>query len=255
MLLLLSPAKSLDFSDSMSLGPTSQPALGTEALKVMEVLANKGPQELQKLQSISEKLAKLNFDRNQQWQFPAQEPSRQAVLAFTGDVYKGLAAHEWTEEDMEFAQEHLRILSGLYGLLKPGDLIMPYRLEMGTKISVARSASLYDFWEKPLQALLKQQIKPDTAIVNLASNEYFKAWQKAGLKNKVLKPEFKDKSRGKYKVISFYAKQARGLMAKYIIQHRIKELESLKDFNLGGYYFSAQESTDDTWVFLRDSAQ
>jgi cytoplasmic iron level regulating protein YaaA (DUF328/UPF0246 family) len=252
MITLLSPAKSLDFESNFALGKTTQPLLGQKARQVMKVLATQSPEQLQKLQSISTNLAGQNFHRNQQWQFPAANQSRQAILAFTGDVYQGLEAASWTEEDMDFANKHLRILSGLYGWLKPSDAIMPYRLEMGTKLAVEKHENLYDFWAEPFAQQVAQEIGEKELVLNLASNEYFKVWQKAGLLNEVIKAEFKDKSKGKYKVISFYAKRARGLMARFVIQHRINNADALKEFNLGGYNFKPAESTNQQLVFVRD---
>jgi cytoplasmic iron level regulating protein YaaA (DUF328/UPF0246 family) len=252
MKIILSPAKSLDFESQQVLGAQTQPLLGQQAQNVMTKLAKKSAKSLQKLQSISDNLATLNFERNQQWRFPAEGPSRQAILAFTGDVYQGLQANEFTEEDIDFAAQHLYILSGAYGILRPTDLIMPYRLEMGTKLTVGRAKNLYQYWAKPLGQYLKENLLADEFILNLASKEYFKAWKTSGIKNPVINVDFKDKSRGKYKIISFFAKKARGTMAKFVIQHRINSPNQLKEFNLGGYYYHPQESTENHLVFLRD---
>lgn len=252
MKIILSPAKSLNFESQQAIGAQTQPPLGQQARNVMAKLSKKSTKSLEKLQGISESLASLNFERNQNWQFPAKGLSRQAVLAFTGDVYQGLEAHEFTEEDMDFAAQHLYILSGAYGILKPTDVIMPYRLEMGTKLTVGRAKNLYQYWSKTLAQYLNENLPADEFILNLASKEYFKVWETTGIKNPVINVDFKDKSRGKYKIISFFAKKARGTMAKFVIHHRINSPHKLKEFNLGGYYYHPQESTENHLVFLRD---
>ena len=181
--------------------------------------------------------------------------AKQALLAFKGDVYTGLNAETFTEDDFEFAQQHLRILSGLYGVLRPLDLIQPYRLEMGTKLINDKGKNLYEFWDKkPTQALNKQLTSLDSStVINLASNEYFNAVDKSALKANIITPVFKDYKNGKYKIISFYAKKARGLMSAYIIKNKLQEPSQIKKFNVDGYYFEPQGSTNNEWLFLRDA--
>lgn len=207
------------------------------------------------MQGISAQLASLNYDRNQAWNIEHEEGTRQAALCFKGDVYQGLKADEWAEDDMEYANQHVRILSGLYGILRPSDAILPYRLEMGTSLKVGRRDDLYMFWQDKIKAYFKENIAPETLVVNLASNEYFKAVEKAKVKNKVLDIEFKDFSNGKFKIVSFFAKKARGLMADYIVKNRIDSAEKLKGFDSEGYYFDDKESSEDKYVFLRDKKQ
>ncbi len=204
------------------------------------------------MQSISVPLASLNFQRNQDWNLNHAELTRQAALCFKGDVYLGMEAHNWSENDMEYAEAHLRILSGLYGILRPNDLIKPYRLEMGTRISVGRRKDLYHFWNDRLKKYFLKEIGSDQLIVNLASNEYFNAIKAANVKNPILNLEFKDFSNGSYKVLSFFAKKARGMMADYIITNRIDNPDELKAFNSELYYYDHQNSTTDKFVFLRD---
>jgi cytoplasmic iron level regulating protein YaaA (DUF328/UPF0246 family) len=190
------------------------------------------------------------------WQMPfTKKNAKQALLAFKGDVYTGLNAETFTEDDFEFAQQHLRILSGLYGVLRPLDLIQPYRLEMGTKLTNDKGKNLYEFWDKkPTQALNKQLTSLDSStVINLASNEYFNAIDKSGLKANIITPVFKDYKNGKYKIISFYAKKARGLMSAYIIKNKLQEPSQIKKFNVDGYYFEPQGSTENEWLFLRDA--
>jgi len=204
--------------------------------------------------SISDKLGQLNAERFQTWHTPfTPDNARQAVLAFKGDVYTGLDAESFSSGDFSFAQKHLRILSGLYGLLKPLDLMQPYRLEMGTRFENTRGKDLYAFWGSKITEALNQLLaSDDKVLVNLASNEYFKSVQKKHLDARLVTPQFKDWKNGQYKMISFYAKKARGLMCRYAIQNRITQADDLKGFNLDGYYFSEDQSDNNNWVFLRD---
>lgn len=253
MIALLSPAKTLDFDSDRQLAELSSPMFLDEAEKVNAKLARYSIKKLEELQSISHNLAAENYARNQDWSVEAHtSQGRQAALAFKGDVYQGLEADQWSDEDMVYAQHHLRILSGLYGILRPQDLILPYRLEMGTKMPVGRRKDLYDFWKDKLPRHFKAEFSADEWILNLASKEYFKAAEKAGLKNKVLEVEFKDYSKGKHKVIAFYAKKARGMMADYMIRNRVENPEQLKAFDAAGYYFDPKSSTENNYVFLRD---
>jgi cytoplasmic iron level regulating protein YaaA (DUF328/UPF0246 family) len=214
------------------------------------------PDDLVNLMGVSQKIAELNTQRFMNWQMPfTKKNAKQALLAFKGDVYTGLNAETFTEDDFEFAQQHLRILSGLYGVLRPLDLIQPYRLEMGTKLTNDKGKNLYEFWDKkPTQALNKQLTSLDSStVINLASNEYFNAIDKSGLKANIITPVFKDYKNGKYKIISFYAKKARGLMSAYIIKNKLQEPSQIKKFNVDGYYFEPQGSTENEWLFLRDA--
>ncbi len=253
MLVFLSPAKTLDFESDLSLYQSSTPYFIAEAQKVNAKLRRCSRKKLTELQSISGQLASLNYDRNQSWEMENHEAEgRQAALAFKGDVYVGLKAERWSDGDMAYAAEHLRILSGLYGVLKPNDLILPYRLEMGTKLPVGRRKNLYHFWGDKIKKYFREKDLSQELIVNLASNEYFKAVESAALKNNVLNVEFKDYSGGQFKVLSFFAKKARGLMADYIVRNRINDAEDLKGFNSENYYFDAKTSSQNNYVFLRD---
>lgn len=252
MILFLSPAKTLDFESDLQIGETTKPVFLEHSEKINAKLSKTSRKKLMELQSISAQLASLNYDRNQDWTTDHNDGVRQAVLCFKGDVYVGLKADEWTEKEMSYANDHLRILSGLYGVLKPSDQIMPYRLEMGTSLKVGRRDNLYDFWQDKIKAYFKENISSGELVLNLASNEYFKAVEKAKVKNPVLNVEFKDFSNGQFKVISFFAKKARGLMADYVIRNQINSPQDLKAFDVEGYYFDDKESTDSNYVFLRD---
>jgi cytoplasmic iron level regulating protein YaaA (DUF328/UPF0246 family) len=207
---------------------------------------------------LSDKLASLNVARYQSWVKEHNEANaKQALLAFKGDVYTGLDAESFDEADYQFAQSHLRILSGLYGLLKPMDLMQPYRLEMGTKLQNDAGKNLYSYWGSTITDRLNEELDSNQApvVVNLASNEYFKSVQAKGLNARLISPEFKDLKNGQYKIISFYAKKARGLMTRYAIKNRIENPEELKQFDLEGYAFNASMSEGDKWVFTRDHAE
>ena len=213
------------------------------------------PAQIGSLMSLSDKLAGLNAARYASWH-PDFSPAnaKQALLAFKGDVYTGLAAEDFDAADFDFAQRHLRMLSGLYGVLRPLDLMQPYRLEMGTKLANARGANLYEFWGERISAWLNQDLaeQGDAVLLNLASNEYFGAVKRKALDARIIDTEFKDLKNGQYKIISFYAKKARGLMARYVIKERLTDPEGLKDFDYAGYRFAAEESSADRLVFLRD---
>jgi cytoplasmic iron level regulating protein YaaA (DUF328/UPF0246 family) len=252
MISVISPAKTLDFSSELQIGAKEKPFFLEEAEKVNYKLRGFNAKKLMSLQGISENLAQQNFQRNQDWSAKNIMQGRQAVLAFKGDVYLGLEAENWSEEDMDFAQGKLFILSGLYGMLNPHSSILPYRLEMGTSMGIARKKNLYEYWKKSLSQYFTENIPRDEPIVNLASQEYFKALQTADVPNPILNVEFKDYSKGKYKVISFFAKKARGIMANFIIQHRINATDELKEFNLAGYYLDEEGSDDKNLIFLRD---
>lgn len=255
MIAILSPAKTLDFESDQQLGPVEAPALLDHSAQVMKRLREFSPEQLQKLQSISADLARLNYERNQAWakdHGPAA-PVRQAALAFQGDVYQGLEAPQWSAADMDFARDHLLILSGLYGVLRPHEAIRPYRLEMGTQLPVEKGRQLYDFWQKPLQEYFAQHIPAEEPLINLASKEYFKALEKAAVPNPVLQVQFMDEGKnGQYRVVAFHAKKARGRMAHFMIQNRLDRVEDLREFNLDRYYYAPEASSADTFTFLRD---
>lgn len=256
MLLVISPAKTLDFDTPAKTAIASKPTMLKDSAMLIDRMREFAPDDLVNLMGVSQKIAELNTQRFMNWQMPfTKKNAKQALLAFKGDVYTGLNAETFTEDDFEFAQQHLRILSGLYGVLRPLDLIQPYRLEMGTKLINDKGKNLYEFWnKKPTQALNKQLTSLDSStVINLASNEYFNAVDKSALKANIITPVFKDYKNGKYKIISFYAKKARGLMSAYIIKNKLQEPSQIKKFNVDGYYFEPQGSTNNEWLFLRDA--
>ncbi len=254
MLMIISPAKTLDYESPLATETHTQPDFLDDACELIDQLKTLEPHQVSNLMCISDKLGQLNAERFRTWHTPfTPENARQSVLAFKGDVYTGLDAESFSEDDFSFAQKHLRILSGLYGLLKPLDLMQPYRLEMGTKFENKRGKDLYAFWDRKITDALNQLLADDDKVlINLASNEYFKSVQKKHLDARLITPQFKDWKNGQYKMISFYAKKARGLMCRYAIQNRITNAEDLKGFNLDGYYFSEDQSDNNNWVFLRD---
>lgn len=254
MLIVVSPAKSLYDHCPVQFEPFSQVDFLPEAEKVVSVLKKKKPAQLAGLMGISPKLAELNYQRFQAWEPPfTPENSWQAVLMFNGDVYQGLKAETFTASEFETAQQQLRILSGVYGLLKPLDLIQPYRLEMGTNVSVARKKNLYEFWKTRITGKLNQEFSETgkKVLVNLASNEYFGAIDTKKLKARIITPAFKEHKNGQYQMVSFFAKRARGLMSRFIIQNRISNPEEMKAFDMEGYYFNNELSNGDSWVFTR----
>ena len=255
MLFLISPAKSLDYESPISAElPHTLPVFPQQSLELIGVLREKSPQQLSELMSISDKLADLNATRFHDWHpdFTPQN-ARQAILAFKGDVYTGLQAETLTEDDFDFAQRHLRMLSGLYGVLRPLDLMQPYRLEMGIRLENPRGKDLYQFWGDTITEKLNQalQAQGDDIVINLASDEYFKSVKTQKLQGQLIKPVFLDEKNGKFKVISFYAKKARGLMSRYIIENRLTQPEQLKSFNSEGYFFDAEASEKGELVFKR----
>ncbi|WP_203301613.1 peroxide stress protein YaaA [Marinobacter sediminum] len=256
MLMVISPAKTLDYESPLATESHTQPEFLNHACELIDQLKELEPHQVSNLMSISEKLGQLNAERFQNWHTPfSLENARQASLAFKGDVYTGLAAQSFSEDDFAFAQNHLRMLSGLYGLLRPLDLMQPYRLEMGTKFENSRGKDLYAFWGSILTEELNRLLASDDGVlVNLASNEYFKSIKKKELNARLITPQFKDWKNGQYKMISFYAKKARGLMCRFAIENRITQADDLKGFNLDGYYFSEEQSEGNNWVFLRDQA-
>lgn len=255
MLIVVSPAKNLDYESPLATQTFTQPELLDHSQALIDVCKTLTPADISSLMGVSDKIAGLNAARFGEWATPfSPDNARQAVLAFNGDVYTGLDAASFSTQDFDFAQQHLRILSGLYGLLKPLDLMQAYRLEMGTKLANERGTNLYQFWgeiitDKVNEALAAQG---DQVLVNLASTEYFKSVKKKSLTaERLITPQFKDWKNGQYKMISFFAKKARGLMARYIIQNQITDVEQLKGFDLAGYGFNEELTKGDDFVFTR----
>jgi cytoplasmic iron level regulating protein YaaA (DUF328/UPF0246 family) len=254
MLMVISPAKTLDYESPLATEEYTQPDFLEPARELIDQLKKLEPHQVSNLMSISDKLGQLNTERFSEWSTPfTPANARQAILAFKGDVYTGLGAESFTTSEFQFAQKHLRMLSGLYGVLKPLDLMQPYRLEMGTKFENQRGKDLYAFWGDTITKEVGRLLNEDDGdLVNLASNEYFKAVHKKDLKGCLITPNFKDQKNGQYKIISFYAKKARGLMCRYAIQNGITKAEDLKKFDLDGYYFSPEQSDTNNWIFLRE---
>ncbi|MEJ1223785.1 peroxide stress protein YaaA [Sediminicola sp. 1XM1-17] len=241
MKIVVSPAKSLDFESELPTDKFTQPVFLKEAETLNAVLAKKKPKALSKLMDISDNLAELNWERNQKFSIPfTKENARPAIYAFSGDVYLGMDAYSLPEGKLQDLQDKLRILSGQYGILKPLDLMQPYRLEMGTQLKVGSKKNLYDFWKKQLTAHLNEELVDNELFVNLASNEYFSALDKKALKVPVITPIFKDWKNDKLKVISFFAKKARGSMVRFIVDNNAETLEDIKAFNVDGYAYSEQ---------------
>ncbi|MDW6093702.1 peroxide stress protein YaaA [Vibrio rhizosphaerae] len=255
MLIVVSPAKTLDYESPLKTDKHTLPELLDHSEVLIDVCRQLTPADIASLMKVSDKIAGLNVARFAEWskQF-SFENARQAILAFKGDVYTGLEAESLSDGDLDYAQQHLRMLSGLYGLLKPLDLMQPYRLEMGTKLANPRGNNLYQFWGNVITEKLNEAIQAqgDHILVNLASNEYFKAVNVKALDAEVITPVFKDCKNGQYKVISFYAKKARGMMARYIIENRITSVEKLSEFDVAGYGYDAGESTATELVFKRE---
>ena len=243
MKIIISPAKSLDFKTELPTKNFSTPNFLSESKKINELLKKKSPSELKSLMSISEKLAELNWNRNNTFKTPFNiENARPSIFTFNGDVYSELDAFSLSMDQLNQAQKSLRILSGLYGLLKPLDLIQPYRLEMGTKLNVEGSLNLYGFWRNKITNKLNDELNENEFFVNLASNEYSSVIDRKLLKTTMISPVFKDMKNGKLKIISFYAKKARGMMVRYILDNEINNLEDLRGFDYGGYSYSSEES-------------
>ncbi|WP_458024609.1 peroxide stress protein YaaA [Providencia stuartii] len=254
MLITISPAKTLDYESPLATHSFTQPELLNESQQLIEVCRKLSPADISSLMKISDKLAGLNAARFGEWHADfTPENARQAILAFKGDVYTGMQAETFSAQDFEFAQQHLRILSGLYGLLRPLDLMQPYRLEMGTRLKNPRGKDLYEFWGNIITDKLNKALadQGDNVLVNLASDEYFKAVNSQKLDGVIIKPVFLDEKNGKYKVISFYAKKARGLMSRFIIQNKLTKTDQLADFNLEGYQFDESQSKGNELVFTR----
>ena len=252
MKIVVSPAKSLNFESPLPIQNYTESLFLKESETIQKTLKKKKPKQLMELMDISEKLADLNWERNQNWALPfTPENARPAVYAFDGDVYTGLDAYTISAEKIAVLQDKLRILSGLYGILKPLDLMQPYRLEMGTSMPIGTKKNLYEFWKKKLTKALNDELQSDELFLNLASNEYFSVVDAKALKVPVITPEFRDYKDGKLKMISFFAKKARGLMVRYIIDTNAETIDDLKKFNYEGYAFDANLSKGNTLVFTR----
>lgn len=255
MLALISPAKTLDYQTALPTDQYTQARLLGQSQQLIEVAKVLSASEIASLMQVSEKIAQLNVGRFNDWQSEFDfSNARQAIFAFKGDVYTGLDAYHLSDPDIHFAQQHLRMLSGLYGLLRPLDLMMPYRLEMGTKLKNSRGHNLYEFWGTRITQLINQDLEQagSKILLNLASDEYYKSVQEKQVQADIIKPVFLDQKNGKYKIISFYAKKARGLMARYMIEHKIEQADDLKAFNTDGYYFDSENSSTTELVFKRD---
>jgi cytoplasmic iron level regulating protein YaaA (DUF328/UPF0246 family) len=255
MLAIISPAKTLDFESKLPTRKHTEPQFVADSARLIENLRELAPHEVSSLMKISDKLGDLNYQRYQDWQpdFADRKAARPAVLAFKGDVYIGLDAQTFSERDFTWAQKHVRILSGLHGLLRPLDRIRPYRLEMGTKLKTEQGNTLYDFWGCKVTNALNQAIaeQKQKILVNLASNEYYGVLQPEHIDARVIDVSFKENKNGQYRFLSFFAKQARGLMTRYMIQNRVSTLKALREFDLDGYEFNESMSKGDHWVFTR----
>ena len=252
MKIVLSPAKSLDFDSPLPTASFSEARFLTESDRLNKLIKKKSARSLSKLMSISDALGRLNYERNQEWSLPFdQTNARPAVYAFKGEVYRALDVYNLASKKVDYLQDNLRIISGLYGILKPLDLIQPYRLEMGTRIKVGRNKNLYEFWRKKVTQSLNEELKEDEVFVNLASNEYFKAIDLKALKTPVITPVFKDLKNGEYKTIMTFAKLARGYMTRYIAETNASSAEDIKGFNYERYGFSESMSTETELVFIR----
>ncbi|TBV28458.1 peroxide stress protein YaaA [Meridianimaribacter sp. CL38] len=252
MKLVLSPAKSLDYESKIPTTKTTEACFLNEAERLNKLLKKKSAKSLSKLMNISDNLGQLNYERNQDWSLPfTKDNARQAVYAFSGDVYRGLDAYTIESSKLDTLEDTVRIISGLYGVLKPLDLIQPYRLEMGTKFPVGKNKNLYEFWKKKVTQALNDELQDDEVFLNLASNEYFKAIDTKALKVPVITASFKDLKNGEYKTIMTFAKLARGYMTRYIVDTNAKTIDDLKGFNYEGYGFSESMSTKNDLVFIR----
>ncbi|MFT5484150.1 MAG: cytoplasmic iron level regulating protein YaaA (DUF328/UPF0246 family) [Halieaceae bacterium] len=255
MLIVISPAKTLDFKTPAHTRKATTPEFIDRATVLNKTLRKSSPEGIQQLMGVSSNIAALTHQRVMNWQPPfTQDNAKQSLLAFKGDVYAGLDADSLTARDLSYAQNHLRILSGLYGVLRPLDLMQPYRLEMGIRLENPGGSNLYQFWGDEITDALNRQLASSRTqeLINLASNEYFKAVKPGGLTAEVITPVFKDLKNGKYKVVSFFAKKARGMMTRFAIENRLSKAVQLKDFDGGGYRYNAAESTADRWTFTRD---
>jgi cytoplasmic iron level regulating protein YaaA (DUF328/UPF0246 family) len=256
MICILSPAKSLDFDNKAPIKKHSQSSFLNDSQKIVDKLADYSPSEISELMNISADLGLLNANRYQNWSLPFNmNNAKQAIYAFTGDVYKGLDAISLTDDSISYAQSNLKLLSGLYGVIKPLDLIQAYRLEMGTKISIGDKRTLYDFWSNIITTELNKELRATNSsiLLNLASNEYSKSIVFKNLNAEVISPVFKDWKNGKFKIISFYAKRARGLMARFFLENQISNVKDLKVFQSDGYIYNEEMSSANTPVFTRNT--
>lgn len=254
MLTVISPAKTLDFETPALTDEFTQPAYLRQSRQLIKRLRKFSADDLSTLMGVSSNIANLNADRFRHWKTPFKpENARQALFAFKGDVYIGLDAYSMNENNISFAQQHLRMLSGLYGLLRPLDLMQPYRLEMGTRLNTDLGENLYQFWDGRITDAVNKELKSmdSPILINLASNEYFKSIKTRAIKSDIVTPVFKEYHKGKYQIISFFAKKARGLMSRYIIDHELTDAESIKGFNIEGYAFDEALSRGNDWVFSR----
>ena len=252
MKVLLSPAKSLDFKTQLPTEKNSFLCFEKEAEYLNSILKRKSPKDLSDLMGISSKIADLNYERNHDWSLPFNNKNaRQAVYAFSGDVYRGLDAYSIDDDKIDFMQSTVRIISGLYGFVKPLDLIQPYRLEMGTKLSFGNKKNLYDYWRKKITNQLNSELLENEPVLNLASNEYFKALDTKVIKSDVYSANFKQLKDGNYKTIAIFSKKARGMMARYIIENNITDISSLKSFNYDGYAYHETLSSEKELIFTR----
>ncbi len=255
MLIIISPAKKLDFESLPQTDDFSLPDCLEDSSELIDVLQEYSVTQLEKLMHLSSNLAQLNYDRYHDWCLPFKpQNAKQALLTFKGDVYAGMNVESFSAADLNFTQHHLRILSGLYGLLRPLDLMQPYRLEMGTRLANKRGKNLYEFWGSRITDLLNQQLKEinSETLVNLASNEYFKSVKAKQVDGTIITPVFKEKrDDGSYKIIGIYAKKARGMMSAYILKNKLTDSEQIKDFKESGYCYNAEFSSATDWVFVR----
>lgn len=254
MLIVISPAKKLDYETPSVTKKFTMPTFLDESERLVNTLRQYSALDLAELMHLSMNLAELNFERYYQWNKDyGEQQAKQCLLAFKGDVYAGLDAESFKAKDFDYAQSHLRILSGLYGLLRPLDLMMPYRLEMGTRLENERGKNLYEFWGDIITDAINKQLRAqkDDVLINLASNEYFKSVKPKKVEGRIITPQFKENKNGSYKMIGIYAKKARGLMSRYILLNRLKDPQDLKSFDDEGYQFNAALSQGDQWVFTR----
>ena len=254
MIIVISPAKTLDFETPPATQMCTTPDFLDDSTQLIDQLRQLEPDQIGQLMSISPKLATLNSNRYFSWNRPFNlNNAKQAIFAFKGDVYTGLDADTLTAADLSFAQDHLRILSGLYGVLRPLDLMQAYRLEMGTQFKNTRGNNLYEFWGDQITQSLNRDLKKQKSdiLINLASNEYFQSVKKNKLNARIITPVFKDEKNGVYKIISFFAKKARGMMSRYIFQNQLTNPEDIKQFDISGYQFSEDSSSQDEWIFTR----
>ncbi len=252
MKILISPSKTLNFDDFNTPGLSSDCRLLSHTSELHKILVQYSIDGIQDLMNVSEKIAEINFNRFKNWENPSSSSkSKQAIFAFKGDVYSGLDADSISQENHNFMQDNLRILSGFYGLLRPFDQILPYRLEMGTKLENKNGNNLYKFWGDKITDLLNEDLEDDDVIVNLASEEYFKSINKNKITSKLITPVFKEFKKGTYKVIAIYAKKARGLLSRFLIERQSKSVEDIKLFNVDGYSFDSSLSNDNEFIFTR----